>query len=105
VRSGENVWEIDARASLDEINRELDIELEAEDADRLSGWVQFHAGRIPHVGQEIEADGCRATVLKRRRRRVTSVRIEVVSRAQTGDDWEILAESDEEVVRTEEDNP
>jgi hypothetical protein len=33
------------------------------------------------------------------------VRIEVVSRAQTGDDWEILAESDEEVVRTEEDNP
>ena len=105
VRSGENVWEIDARASLDEINRELDVELEAEDADRLSGWVQFHAGRIPHVGQEIEADGCKATVLKRRRRRVTSVRIEVVSRAQTGDDWEILAESDEEVVRTEEDNP
>ena len=105
VRSGENVWEIDARASLDEINRELDVELEAEDADRLSGWVQFHAGRIPHVGQEIEADGCKTTVLKRRRRRVTSVRIEVVSRAQTGDDWEILAESDEEVVRTEEDNP
>lgn len=105
VRVAANVWEIDARASLDEINRELDVELEAEDADRLSGWVQFHAGRIPHVGQEIEADGCRATVLKRRRRRVTSVRIEVVSRSQTGDDWEILAESDEEVVRTEEDNP
>ena len=104
VRTGANTWEIDARASLDEINRELDIELEAEDADRLSGWVQFHAGRIPHVGQEIEAGGCRATVLKRRRRRVTLVKIEVKERAVTGDDWEILAETDEEVNRTEEDN-
>lgn len=104
IRTGANVWEIDARASLDEINREIDIELEAEDADRLSGWVQFHAGRIPHVGQEIEANGCKATVLKRRKRRVTSVKIEVLERTKSGDDWEILAESDEEVTKTEEDN-
>ena len=103
VRKGANVWEIDARASLDEINRALDIELEAEDADRLSGWVQFHAERIPHIGQEIEADGCRATVLKRRRRRVTQVRLEVLKRAVAGTDEEIVAETDEAVRRTEED--
>ena len=104
VRKGPNVWEIDARASIDEINRTLDIELEAEDADRLSGWVQFHAERLPHVGQEIEADGCRATVLKRRRRRVTLVRLEVLKRAAAGTDEEIVAETDEAVRRTEEDN-
>ena len=104
VRKGGNVWEIDARASIDEINRELDIALEAEDADRLSGWVQFHAERIPHVGQEIVADGCRATVLKRRRRRVTLVRLEVVKRAAAGTDEGIVAETDEAVRRTEEDN-
>ena len=104
VRKGPNVWEIDARASIDEINRALDIELEAEDADRLSGWVQFHAERLPHVGQEIEADGCRATVLKRRRRRVTLVRLEVLKRAAAGTDEEIVAETDEAVRRTEEDN-
>ena len=104
VRQGANVWEIDARASLDEINRALDIELEAEDADRLSGWVQFHAERIPHIGQEIEADGCRATVLKRRHRRVTLVRLEVLKRAAAETDEEIVAETDEAVRRTEEDN-
>ena len=104
VRKGPNVWEIDARASIDEINRALDVELEAEDADRLSGWVQFHAERIPHIGQEIEADGCRATVLKRRRRRVTQVRLEVLTRAAAGTDEEIVAETDEAVRRTEEDN-
>lgn len=103
VQKGPNVWEIDARASLDEINRSLDIELEAEDADRLSGWVQFHAERIPHVGQEIVADGCRATVLKRRRRRVTGVRLEVLERAAADSDWELLAETDEAVERTEDD--
>ncbi len=104
TKRGPNVWEIDARASLDEINRELDVELEAEDADRLSGWVQFHAERIPHVGQEIVADGCRATVLKRRHRRVTLVRLEVLPHSDAQDDAEILAETDEAVERTEEDD-
>ena len=103
-RTGPNTWEIDARASLDEVNRALDVELEAEDADRLSGWVQFHAERIPHIGQEIEADGCRATVLKRRRRRVTLVRLEVVERPEADSDEEIIAETDEAVERTEEDD-
>ena len=101
-RKGDNVWEIDASASLDEINRELGVELEAEDADRLSGWVQFHAERIPHVGQEIEADGCRATVLKRRRRRVTLVRLEVLDRRVETSDEELIADTDEAVERTEE---
>jgi len=98
------VWEIDGRTSLDEINRALDLELEAEDADRLAGWVQFHAERLPHVGQEIEADGCRATVLKRRRRRVTLVRLEVLKRPDNDTDEEILADTDEAVERTEEDD-
>jgi len=104
VRKGVNVWEVDARASLDEVNRALDIELEAEDADRLSGWVQFHAERLPHIGQEIEADGCRATVLKRRKRRVTLVRLEVLSREAPSADEEILADTDEAVERTQEDD-
>lgn len=103
IQKESNVWEIDARASLDEINRALDIELEAEDADRLSGWIQFHAERIPHVGQQIVADGCRATVLKRRHRRVVSVRLEVLERDDSNSDWELIAETDEAVERTEED--
>lgn len=98
-----NVWEIDARANLDEINRELDIELDAGDADRLSGWVQYHAERVPHIGQEIEADGCKATILKRRRRRVELVRLEVLDFPEAVSDEEIIAETDEAVERTEED--
>ena len=104
VKKGRNVWEIDARASLDEVNHELDLELEAEDADRLSGWITFHAERIPHVGQEIEADGCRATVLKRRGRRVTLVKFEVLKRPSVTSDEELIEETDAAVERTEEDD-
>ena len=103
-QTGPRTWEIDARANLDEINRELGVCLEAEDADRLSGWVAFHAERLPHVGQEIEADGCRATILKRRRRRVTLVRLEVVNFPSADTDENILRETDEEVEKTEEDD-
>ena len=104
VQTGGRTWEIDASANLDEINRMLGVELEADDADRLSGWVAFHAERLPHVGQEIEADGCRATILKRRRRRVTLVRLEVLGVQEAGTDEEIMEETDEEVEKTEEDD-
>ena len=102
VKKGSATWEIDARANLDEVSREIGVELEAEDADRLAGWVAYHAERLPHVGQEIVADGCRVTVLKRRHRRVTSVRLEVVERPKAETDAEILAETDEAVEKTEE---
>ena len=104
AKTGEAVWEIDARANLDEVSREIGVELEAEDADRLSGWVAFHAERLPHVGQEIEADGCRVTILKRRHRRVSLVRLEVVERPQVESDEEILAETDEAVEKVEEES-
>ena len=102
VKKGPATWEIDARANLDEVSREIGVELEAEDADRLAGWVAYHAERLPHVGQEIVADGCRVTVLKRRHRRVTFVRLEVVERPKAETDAEILAETDEAVEKTEE---
>jgi len=101
VRVGPRTWEIDARANLDEINRELGIELEAEDADRLSGWVAVQAECVPRFGQEIEADGCRATILKRRHRRVMRVRLEVLKFPDPDDDAEILAETDQAVEKTE----
>ena len=100
-RKGKNVWVVDARASLDEVNRALGVELEAEDADRIAGWVAFHAERIPHVGQHVEADGCRATVLKRRKRRVVSVELEVLEYPETGSDEDLMAETDEAVEKTD----
>lgn len=69
-------WICDGTVSLEAIERETGLELSAENADRLSGWMMSAAGRLPHPGQEIKAQGAVATVLRRRGRRIASVLLE-----------------------------
>lgn len=75
-------WLIDGTASLEEVNHELDLELEADDADRIAGWVTFHAGRLPRVGESVEAQGCRMTVRRVRKRRIDKVLLEILKRPE-----------------------
>ncbi len=68
-----NRWLIDGSTSLDEINHDLDLELEADGADRIAGWATEMAGRFLRAGEAIEAQGCRVQI-----RRVKKLRIEQV---------------------------
>ncbi len=78
-----DVWLADGFASLDEINHQTDLTLEADDADRIAGWITFHAGgTLPSVGQTVEAQGCRVTVRSMRKRRIRDVLIEIVERPE-----------------------
>ena len=74
--AGPNRWLVDAGFSLEDLNRKLDLSLDAEGADRLAGWLAVHAGHIPEPNEIVEAQGCRVTVLKTDRRRVTLAHIE-----------------------------
>jgi CBS domain containing-hemolysin-like protein len=78
----DDVWLIDGTVSLDEINRQLDLALEADNADRIAGWITFHAGRLPQAGQTLEAQGCRATVRRLRKRRIDAIQLEVLDRPE-----------------------
>lgn len=98
-----DTWLIEGSVSLEEINRQLNLALEADDADRLAGWITFHAGRLPQVGQTVEAQGCRATVRRLRKRRIELVQLEIlvhpaaeIETLSDGDDWS--GESGEEEV-------
>jgi len=73
--------------SLEDINHELDMNLEAEGADRIAGWVAAHAEHIPRPGEVVEAQGCRATVQIVRRQRIMSVMLEKIEpQPQEGDE-------------------
>jgi putative hemolysin len=72
----ETSWLVDGSVSLEDINYELDMDLEADGADRIAGWVTAQAERIPRPGEIVEAQGCRATVQNVRRQRVVLVMIE-----------------------------
>lgn len=87
-RLGRDSWLLAGTAGIEEINHEADIRLDADDSDRIAGWITLHAGRIPEPGMVVTAQGCRATVLAMRKRRVTQVRLDILKR--TGLDEEQL---------------
>jgi len=100
-RIHDDVWLVDGAVSLEELNRQLDLALDADDADRIAGWITFHAGRLLQAGQSVEAQGCRATVRRMRKRRIDAIQLEVIARpeelaenAQAEDD--LVLENEEE---------
>jgi len=89
-----DVWMVDGTASLEEVNHQLELELEAHDADRMAGWVAFHAGRLPQPGQVIEAQGCRATVWRMRKRRIDAVRLEILRYPEEDIEEQVMGDDD-----------
>ncbi len=75
-RISENSWWIRGTVSLEEINHETGLELEADDSDRIAGWVSYHAESLPAKGLVVEEQGCRVTVTGVRRNRITGVLLE-----------------------------
>ena len=82
---GENAWLVEGTAVLDEVNHELGTRLEAEGADRIAGWVAFHAGSLLKAGESVEAQGCRAIVRRLRNHRIVQVQLERLPSAPAPD--------------------
>jgi putative hemolysin len=78
--AGPEAWLIDGMTSLEDVNYELDLDLEAEGADRIAGWVIAQAERIPHAGDVVEAQGCRVRVELVRRQRIMEVLLEKLAK-------------------------
>jgi CBS domain containing-hemolysin-like protein len=84
-----NRWMIDGSTSLDEINHEIDVDLEADGVDRIGGWVTAQAGRFLRAGEAVEAQGCRVQVRRLRKLRIEQVILERLPRPtadQIGDE-------------------
>jgi putative hemolysin len=83
---GKGRWLIDGSISLEEINYELDLNLEAEGADRIAGWVSAIAGHIPKPGEEVRHQGCSVTVRRVRKNRITLILLEKLETKQRVED-------------------
>jgi CBS domain containing-hemolysin-like protein len=71
----ENEVVVDARVGIDDLNELLDLDIEGEDFDTVGGFVYHHLGKIPIVGEEVQADGLRLRVLSVAGRRIKKVRV------------------------------
>lgn len=81
-----NLWIVNGRASLEDLNYELDLKLEADDADRISGWVTFHCETLPRPGMTFEAQGVRCTIRSLRHRAVDQVLLEILPKVEQDGD-------------------
>jgi putative hemolysin len=74
--AGPYAWLVDANISLEEINRKLRLDLQAETSDRLAGWITEHLGSVPKQDDVVQAQGVRVRVMQTIRLRVALAHIE-----------------------------
>jgi CBS domain containing-hemolysin-like protein len=70
---GENVWRLDARLSVDELNEMLGTGLPNEEWDTLGGLLFGLLGHVPSPGERVEVEGIRLTAERIRGRRIAKV--------------------------------
>jgi magnesium and cobalt transporter len=75
VRLGDGAWLCDARADLDDVNRETGLALPADDFDTLGGYVFALFGKIPSRYERASEGALDFTVQDMDGHRITSVKI------------------------------
>lgn len=82
---GPDAYVVDARTSLEELSRALDIQIEDPTVETVGGWVMRAAGCIPHQGKVIQHLGFRITILESSSNAISKIRLEVLPEARTID--------------------
>ena len=73
---GEDTIEIDAKFSIDDLNEKLDIHLpDSGDYDTVGGFLASELGKVPALGEEVEAEGVHFVVTDADDRKVIRVRL------------------------------
>jgi magnesium and cobalt transporter len=75
VRLGESSWLCDARADLDDVNREAGLTLPADEYDTLGGFVFALFGKIPVRYERASSGNLDFTVQDMEGHRITSIKI------------------------------
>jgi len=77
VDLGEGRYRVDARLPIDDTNELFGTDIDV-DADTIGGVVSVIAGHIPEVGESVEIEGLRLTILAREGTRVRQLEIESI---------------------------
>ena len=77
---------IDGSTSVADVNDELDLRIPDDEWDSIGGFVFNTLGHVPSVGEHIDFDGWRFTVVSLQGRRIRSVRVQVMARQPEHDD-------------------
>jgi CBS domain containing-hemolysin-like protein len=76
TRLGKDLYEIDSRVSIAEVNELLDIDLPASESHTIGGFVEARLRHIPEAGEGIDANGWRFIVEHATERAIIKLRVE-----------------------------
>ncbi|MDX1924454.1 MAG: CNNM domain-containing protein [Rickettsiaceae bacterium] len=86
IKKNENMYLVDGTASIRDINRELNLQLNGEDAHTISGMFMHHLERLPNVGDVIHTSGAKMTIVKKHTHKIKQVLIEILQLEESHDD-------------------
>lgn len=76
----ENIFDVDASLPIQDVNRELDLEIQVENDiyTTLAGYITYTLGDIPEIGQKLEFNDMKLTILEVVNNRIIKVQIEKI---------------------------
>jgi magnesium and cobalt exporter, CNNM family len=75
VDEGGGRFVFSGKVSIDELAQRLRVDIEREGFETVGGYLMFHIGRVPAVGEKFEFDGLSVEILDAERRRINRVRV------------------------------
>lgn len=75
---GENQYEVDGAAKIDDLNDALELELKSEDYDSVGGYVIELLDHLPKAGEKVESQNVEIEVLEADKTRVERVRVTIL---------------------------
>jgi putative hemolysin len=70
-----NIWIVDAKQSIFDVNKTLEVNIPEGEYDTISGFVFSILGKVPVVGDVVKYDGMSISVERIHRRRITRIKI------------------------------
>ena len=78
-----NIYMVDSKINIDELNEVLNINIETDDANTLGGFIYEYFGRIPKVGEKFSYKNMRFDIKIAIRNRIKKVLINLNQRTNT----------------------
>ncbi len=88
IQISSDVYSVDARLNLVELNEKLETELEAENIDTIGGFLVDHFGRVPDQDEVFTYRGINFTILESDERRIQRIQIQMPKTTSVSDDIE-----------------
>ncbi len=73
----DHVWLLDGKINIEDLNKELNLNLPTEEFETLSGYVYSLMGKVPKAGDKIETENVILEVTEIHRQRISKVKLTV----------------------------